>query len=211
MGPGWASPDPGLGMTIEMVGGDLGDEGNVVIVSQRLPGEGFAAEESPPPLNEIQPGGSYRNEGVLDPGMQFQPVPDRTAGVAGQVVRNQVEIAPRIGLVERLEQLEVAGGITGPRGLGQRLAISDRERPIDPHLGRSAVVVERHLDPVSVGRPLRCRRKIARGYRAELVDTQDRGTLGRVGVEADDAGSFGTKSGSLLLAHKRVCRQRTFS
>jgi hypothetical protein len=62
---------------------------------------------------------------------------------------------------------------------------------------------------MSVHGPAGGRWEIARGYGAELVDAQDRGAFGWLGVEPDDAGPFGTKLGSLLLAHKRVCRQRT--
>jgi hypothetical protein len=211
MGPGWATPDPGVGMAIEMLGGDPRHEGNVMIIGQRLPREGFAPEDAPPAFNEIEPGRSYRNEGMLDPRMGFEPLSDRTTGVAGQVISNQVKAASRIGAVQRLEQVEVAHRVTGARGLGQCPAVADRESPIDPDFRRSPVVIQGDLDPVPVGRPPRCRREIARGYRAELVDAEDGRSLRWLSVEADDSGSFGTKSGSLLLAHKRVWRQRTFS
>jgi hypothetical protein len=64
---------------------------------------------------------------------------------------------------------------------------------------------------MTIRRPARSRWEIAGGYGAEFVDTEDGGTFRWGRVELDDADSFGTKSGSLLLAHKRVCRQRTFS
>jgi hypothetical protein len=205
---GWASPDPGLGMTIEVLGGDTGDEGNIVLISQRLPREGLAPEDAPPSLDQIEPRGTHRNKGVLDARMGFEPLPDGTTGVAGQVIGNQVEVASRIGAVQRLEQVEVARRVAGTRGLGQRLAVADREGSIDPDLRRSPVIVEGDLDAVAIGRPARSGWEIAGRYGPEFVDTQDRGAWGRGGVEADDAGSFGTKSGSLLLAHNRVCRHR---
>ena len=49
MGLERASPDPGLGMAIEMLGRDTGHVGNVVIVGQRMPSEGFAPEDGPQP------------------------------------------------------------------------------------------------------------------------------------------------------------------
>jgi hypothetical protein len=88
MGLGEASPDPGVGVTIQVLGGDPGHVGKVVVISQGLSSEGLAAEDPPPALDQIQPGGSHRNTGVLDPRMGLEPLPDRTAGVAGQVVGN---------------------------------------------------------------------------------------------------------------------------
>jgi hypothetical protein len=64
-------------------------------------------------------------------------------------------------------------------------------------------------DAVAVDGPARGRWEVARRYRPELVDAEDRRACGRRGVERDDGGPFGTKSGSLLLAHSRVRRQRT--
>jgi hypothetical protein len=73
-------PDPRLGMAIEMLGGDAGYIGNIMIIGQGLSGEGFASEDGPPPLNQIQPSGSHGDAGVLDPRMCFQLLPDRSAG-----------------------------------------------------------------------------------------------------------------------------------
>ena len=72
--------------------------------------------------------------------MGFELVPDGTAGMAGQVIGNQVEFPARIGVVEHLEELQIAGGIPGARRLGERLAVSDRERSIDPDLRWSPIV-----------------------------------------------------------------------
>jgi len=60
MGLGRASPDLGLGMAIEVLGGDTGDVGNVVIVGQGLPREGFAPKMRDHPsikLNQAAPTG----------------------------------------------------------------------------------------------------------------------------------------------------------
>jgi hypothetical protein len=124
-------------MAIEVLGRDPGHEGNVVVIGQRLSGKSFAPEDPPPPFNQIQPRRSDRNESVLDAGMGFQPLPDGTAGVAGEVVGNQIQVTSRIGLIQRLEQLQIATGIAGASGLGQRLPIPDAERSIDPDFRRS--------------------------------------------------------------------------
>ena len=135
MGLGWSSPDPGVGVAIEVLGRDPGHVGNIVIIGQRLSREGFAPEDPPPALNQIQPRRSHRNEGMLDPRMGFEPFPDRATGVAGQVIGNQVEVPRRIGAVERLEELQIAGGVAGASGLGQRLAIADRGAPYTQTFG----------------------------------------------------------------------------
>lgn len=44
---GRASPDPGLSVAIELLGGDPGHVGNVMVIGQRLPSESFAAEDPP--------------------------------------------------------------------------------------------------------------------------------------------------------------------
>jgi len=102
MGPGRASPDPGLGVAIEMLSRAPGHISNIVIIGQRLSCEGFAPEDPPPALDQIQPRRSHWNEGVLNAGMGVEPFPDRPAGVAGQVVGDQVQVPARIGVVQRL-------------------------------------------------------------------------------------------------------------
>lgn len=125
---------------------------------------------------------------------------------------DEVEIAVRIGLVQRLEQSQVAGGVAGRRCLGERLPIADAQRAVDPRLLGPALVVEWDLDAMPDRRPARSRWEIARGHRVEFVwdfvDTEDRRACGRVRVERDDGRSFGAKSGSLLVANSRVSRQR---
>ena len=134
---GRASPDPGFGVAIEVLGGDPGHVGNVVIIGQRLSREGFAPEDAPPALNQIEPGRSHRNEGVLDARMGFQPLPDGATGVAGEVIGNQVE-------VPRADRYGPASGATpdsrwycGSEPSGSAPARRGRERPVDPDLLRS--------------------------------------------------------------------------
>src|SRR5712691_5828808 len=84
----WASPDPGFGLAVEVSGGDTRDVGAVVGVGQRHAGAGCAPKNAPPAFDEIEPGGASGNEGVVDPRVGGQPVPDGTTGVAGQVIGN---------------------------------------------------------------------------------------------------------------------------
>ena len=151
MGLGWASPDPGFGLAIEMLGGDPGAERNIAVISQGLSGKGFTPEDAPPSLNHIQPRRSDRNEGVLDAGMGFQPLPDRPTGMTGEVVGNQVEVSRRIRPVQRLQQLQITARIACARRLRQRLPIADAQRSIHPDFGWSAVVIQGHLDAMPIG------------------------------------------------------------
>jgi hypothetical protein len=141
--------------------------------------------------------------------MGRQPRQDRAAGVAGEIVGDQVEVFLRMGLIECLQQRQIACRVACGRDLGERLAIPDAQRAIDPDLVASAVVEQRNLDAMPIWRPARRWRDVPGGHGAEFVDTQDRRAFGRVGVERDDRRSVGTKSGSVLVAHSRVRRQRT--
>src|SRR5258706_6433683 len=78
----------------------------------------------PPPLDEVEPGRPNRNEGVLDTWVRGQPVGDRATQMAGQVIGDEREGALRIGLVERLQQGEVATRVARRRGLREDLAVA---------------------------------------------------------------------------------------
>ena len=145
------APHPGRGMAVEVRCSDPGDVGDVVIVGQGLSSEGFAPEDPPPSLNQVQPRRSHRDEGMPDPRVGFEPVPDRTTGVAGEVVGDQVQVPGRIGAVQRLEQLQLAAGIAGASRLGQRLPIPHAQGALDPDFLWPAIVVERDLDAVPIG------------------------------------------------------------
>ena len=132
MGTRRTPPDPGCGMAVELGSGDAGDVGDVVGVGHRRAGEGFAPEQAPPPFDQVQPGGADRNEGVLDPRVGGQPVPDGTAGVAGQVIGNQVQVAVGRGVVKRLQQREGARGVARGSRLSSapaQCARTGRRRP----------------------------------------------------------------------------------
>src|SRR5258708_27066780 len=98
----WPPPDPGAGVTVELSGGDAGGVGDVVGVGQRRTGEGFAPEKAPPALDEVEPGGADRNEGVLDPRLGSEPVTDGTTGAAGEAVGDQARAVAWGGAGQRL-------------------------------------------------------------------------------------------------------------
>ena len=87
-------------MTVELGSGDARDVGDVVAVGQGLTGEGLAPEEAPPAFNQVEPGRPHGNQGVRDARVVGQPVADRSTQVAGEVVGDQVQVAPRRGLME---------------------------------------------------------------------------------------------------------------
>ena len=126
-----------------------------------------------------------------------------------EIVGDEIQVAFGIVAINRAEQLEIAGGIACRRGLGADLPITEAQRSVDPRLVVAAAVDERGFDAVAIPGPPRSRREGARGYRAQFVDAEDRRSLRRSGVEGDDPRPFGAKSGSVLVAHSRVRRQRT--
>ena len=69
-------------MAIELGGGGTRDVRDIVSVRQELVGEGFATEDLPPPCDQIQPGGSDRDDGVLDAGGR-PAMPEWDTAVAG--------------------------------------------------------------------------------------------------------------------------------
>ncbi len=137
------------------------------------------------------------------------PLPNGATAVTGEIIGNQIQVALRIRLVERLQQRKIPRGMTGERCLRQRLAISYAERAIHPPFLRSSGVVQGDFDAMARGRPARSWGEVARSHGSYLIDTADRRVLRWGGVERDDRRSFGTNSLSVLVAHNRVLRQRT--
>src|SRR6266545_2710976 len=152
-----------------------------------------------------------RIEGVLDAGVVGQPGPGAGAGVAGQVVGDHHDGPLRVGGLDGGQQPLVADRVAGGCGHRHLLPVTDAERAVHPGLLRPAAVVQRRFDAVAVGAPAGRGWEAARDDRAELVGADHRCRLGRIGVEGDDLGSFGAKSGSVLVVHERVRRQRTRS
>jgi hypothetical protein len=132
-----------------------------------------------------------------------------SGGIPGDAVGDQIEITVRIRVFEPLQQRKVARGIACGRGLRQRLSLLRAQRAVDPNLVWTAIIVQGRFDTVATRRPARSQWEIALGYGAEFVDAEDRRLSWWLGVECDDPCPVGMKSGSLLLAHSRVRRQRT--
>src|SRR5262249_31701564 len=73
-----SSPDPGLGVGVELGGGHLGGVVDLVGVCEGLPGQGLAPEDPPPALLQVQPASALGDEGVPDPGMVLRVRRQRT-------------------------------------------------------------------------------------------------------------------------------------
>jgi len=90
-------------MAIELGRGESSDVREIVGVSERLAGERFTPEDPPPALNEVEPGRANRDEGVLDSRMRREPVANGSTAVAGEIVRDEIEIPVRKDVVQRLQ------------------------------------------------------------------------------------------------------------
>ena len=162
-------------------------------------------------LSEIEPRGPDRNKDLLDPWMGGEPRADGATGVTREVVGDEIEVALGIVAIDGAEQVEIPCGVACRRGLGADLSITDAQRAVDPGFVVAATVDERGFDAVAVPGPPRSWWEGPRRYRPQLVDAEDRRSLRRSRVEGDDPRPFGANSGSLLVAHSRVRRQRTRS
>src|SRR5579859_3539888 len=107
------SPDPGPGAGVELGGGHPGGMGDLVGVSEGLPGQRLAPEDPPPAFLEVQPAGALGDEGVPDAGVVFQPGPGALAVVAGEVIGDHPDGALGVGLFLELEEVLVGGAVAG--------------------------------------------------------------------------------------------------
>ena len=188
---GRAVPDPRLGALIELVCGEEGDLVDLVAIGKGLPGQGVPAEEAPPAFLEIEPARASRNEDVVNPGMGAQPLLNRRALVAGEIVGDQVEVAERIGLLDGVEQADIADGVPRAGRQGHLVPVPDAQGTIDPDFLATATVFQGCFDPMTVRRPAGRRGKAPRDHRTELIKGEDRPVLGRSDVKRDDLGPFG--------------------
>ena len=99
-----------------------------------MAGERFTAEEPPPALNEVELGGANRDEGMLDPRMRREPVADGSTAVAGEIVRDELQIPMRKGMLQRLQQREVPGGVARGGRLRKDLSVAYAQVSIDTDL-----------------------------------------------------------------------------
>jgi hypothetical protein len=168
------APDPGLGPRVEVLGRHAGRQIDLRGVSERLARERLAAKQPPPAFLQIEPARPGRERDRVDAGMLRQPLLDGRAGVTGEVITNQLEVACRIGSVNDRQEFEVAGGVARRRGEGHFSSVPHPQGAVDPDLLVAPPIVQRGLDPVTAARPARCRRKGARDYRAEFVEAERR-------------------------------------
>src|SRR5262249_60295941 len=117
-------PYPGLGLGVELGGGDPGCVVDVVRICEALPGDGGPAEDPPPGFLQVQPAGTDRDEGVADARMPGEPVAGGVAVVAGQVIGDHDDIAGSggwgLGLCEGLLGADAVSGLDGAWGRGAR-------------------------------------------------------------------------------------------
>src|SRR5258708_39801096 len=86
---GCTPPDPGTGAGIELVCGETGGHGQVMVIGEVLAREGFAPKDPPPPFNQIEPGGAHRNGDWVHAWVRGEPVLDGATGVTREVIRDQ--------------------------------------------------------------------------------------------------------------------------
>ena len=98
-----AAPDPGLGAAVELRGRYGRGLVDRVVVGEGLPGEGGAAEEAPPGLLQVQPARGHRDEDLLHARVLREPVQDRRALVAGEVVGDHAHLPLRVRRRDCLE------------------------------------------------------------------------------------------------------------
>ena len=110
---------------IELFGGYPRSHLDLLGVGEVLTGQSLPTEHSPPRLLQVEPGRAFGDEHLLYPRMSRQPLLNRGTLVAGEVVGDEVDLSGGIGLLDRLEQSEVAIGVSGGSGERQRLAVFD--------------------------------------------------------------------------------------
>jgi hypothetical protein len=105
------APHPRFRPMIELFGGYPPSKLDLLLVSKVLPGQSLPTEHPPPCLLQVESGSAFRDEHLLYPRMSSQPLPDRWAFMAGEVVGDEVDLCGGIGLLDHLQQSEVAFGV----------------------------------------------------------------------------------------------------
>lgn len=129
-----AAPDPGLGPPIELGGGDPARFIQIGCPAEILPSQRLPPKEPPPAFLQVQPAGLRRNEDQVDPWMLGQPGLDGRAFVAGEVIRDQIQLACRVVQLDGLEQAQVADRVAGRGAQRQGVPIAHPQRPVEPDL-----------------------------------------------------------------------------
>jgi transposase len=108
----------------------------------------------PPDLYlQVEPTRPCRDRDLLDARVVRQPLLDRPARMAKEVVRDDVEITRGVGMVDGLQQAQVADGVARGGGECDFLAVAHAQRPVEPHFLVPAAVFEWSLNAVAGWRP----------------------------------------------------------
>ena len=99
----WTTPNPRFRPKVELFCGDPRSQLDLLRVGEALSGQGLASEQSPPRFLEVEPARPHWNEDLLHSQMLLQPLPDRWALMAGEVVGYEVQIAARIPPLDGFE------------------------------------------------------------------------------------------------------------
>jgi hypothetical protein len=206
---GRPTPDPGFGPPVELLGGDAGGLLDLLGIGEALPDKSIAAEEAPPPLLQIEPARSCRNEDMMQARMLFQPGTRLQTVVTAEIVADNEDVASGVVSFNVGQESNVAFRVARSRTTRQLLAIAHAQGSVDPRLLGPAAIIHLRFNAMPVGRPARSRGKRARHYGAEFVGADGRRALGWLGVVGDDRRPFGMKSLSRAVPQLWVWRQRT--
>ncbi len=99
------APDPRLGPRIELLSGESSGVVDLLGIAEVLPREGVPAEQAPPAFLQVQPARAGGQGHLFDAGVCAQPLPDRPAGVAGEVIHDEIQVARGVSLLKCLQQL----------------------------------------------------------------------------------------------------------
>jgi hypothetical protein len=158
---GRATPNPGSGFPVQLPGSDSRRLVDLVTIRKALSGKGLSSEDTPPPLDEVEPRRSLRDERMLYPRVLFEPLPYQDAVVDLQIVGDQADKAGWDGPLYLPQQLQVALGVPRARGEGERVAVLYSQGAKDPYLLWASAVFQRRFDAMALRRPSWSRRESA--------------------------------------------------
>src|SRR5438132_7814919 len=108
---GRSAPDPGLGAPIQLLGRDPGGLLDLLGISKALTSQRITAEEPPPPLLQIEPARSRRNEDVVNARMLFQPGARLQTEVTAEIVADDEDLSPGVVGFDVGQKCNVAFGV----------------------------------------------------------------------------------------------------
>ncbi len=171
---------------IELSGGYTRGLLNLISSGKALSSEGVAPKQTPPPLLQVEPAGSSRNEDVMEARMLDQPSAGLGTVVTGEVVGDEEDVARRIVGFDSSQQANVVRRVARGGASRQFLAIAHTQCPRDPGFLRTATVIQWRFDAVPVSRPAWGWSKTPWDHRPEFIGADGRRALGWLGVVADD-------------------------